>query len=78
MNTGWDFANAADPDDPASLDSLMPWSESLPAGIRLKPKGAEEAARMADDPIICQQLGKPAARGPIRCTEARELGKPAS
>ena len=54
LNTGWDFANAADPDDPAYLDSLMPWSESLPAGIRLKPGAAEEAARMADDPIICQ------------------------
>ena len=30
----------------------MPWSESVPAEIRLKPKAAEEAARMADDPII--------------------------
>ena len=44
--------NAENPDDPAYLDSLMLWSESGPAEIRLKPKAAEEAARMADDPII--------------------------
>ena len=31
-----------------ALDSLMPWSKSVLAEIRLKPK----AARMADDPII--------------------------
>ena len=30
----------------------MPWSESVPAEIRLKPEAAKEAARMADDPII--------------------------
>lgn len=30
----------------------MPWSESVPAEIRLKPKAAEGAARMDDDPII--------------------------
>lgn len=47
-----EMPNAADPGDPAYLDSLMPWSESVPAEIRLKPKAAEEAARMADDPII--------------------------
>lgn len=35
-----------------ALDSLMPWSKSVLAEIRLKPKAAEEAARMADDPII--------------------------
>ena len=46
------MSNAADPGDPAYLDSLMPWSESVPAKIKLKPKAAEEAARMADDPII--------------------------
>ena len=40
------------PDGPAYLDSLMPWSESVPAEIRLRPKAAEEAAKMADDPII--------------------------
>ena len=44
--------NAADPGDPAYLDSLMPWPESVPAEIRLKPKAAEEAARIADDPIV--------------------------
>lgn len=38
--------------DPAYLNSLMPWSESMPAEIRLKPKAAEEAAKMADDPTI--------------------------
>ena len=37
-----------DPDDPVFLDSLMPWSESVLAEMRLRPK----AARMADDPII--------------------------
>ena len=30
----------------------MPWSESVPAEIRLKSKAAEKAARMADGPII--------------------------
>ena len=47
-----EMPNAENPDDPAYLDSLMPWSQSAPAEIRLKPKAAEEAARMADDPII--------------------------
>lgn len=47
-----EMPNAEDPGDPAYLNSLMPWSESVPAGIRLKPEAAEEAARMADDPII--------------------------
>lgn len=44
--------NAEDPNDPTYLDSPMPWPESAPAAIRLKPKAAEEAIRMADDPII--------------------------
>ena len=43
-----EMPNAENPDDPAHLDSLMPWSESVPAEVRLKPK----AAKMADDPII--------------------------
>lgn len=30
----------------------MPWSESVPAEVELKLKAAEDAARMADDPII--------------------------
>ena len=30
----------------------MPWSESVPAEIRLKPEAAKEAARMADDPFV--------------------------
>lgn len=47
-----EIPDAANPGGPACLDSLMPWSESVPAEIRLKPKAAEEAARMADDPII--------------------------
>ena len=35
------------------LDSLMPWSDSVPEGIRLTPPAAAaEAAKMADDPII--------------------------
>lgn len=38
-------ASAAGPGDPAYLDFLMPWSESVPAEIRLKPEAAEEAAR---------------------------------
>ena len=42
-----EMPNEKNPDDPAYLDSLMPWSESVPAEIRLKPK----AAKMADDPI---------------------------
>ena len=44
--------NAKNPGDPAYLDSLMPWSGSTPADIRLRPEAAEEAAKMADDPII--------------------------
>mgnify|MGYP004474610255 CR=1 FL=1 len=47
-----EMPNAVDPGDPAYLDSLMPWSQSVPAEIRLKPNAAEGAARMADDPII--------------------------
>ncbi len=48
-----EMPNAADPDDPAYLDSLMPWSESVPTGIRLRPgTAAAEAAKMADDPIV--------------------------
>ena len=47
-----EMPNAADPGDPAYLDSLMPWSESVPADIRLKPEAAKEAAMMPDDPII--------------------------
>ena len=44
--------NAKSPGSPAYLDSLMPWSGSVPAEIRLKPKAAEEATRMADGPTI--------------------------
>ena len=47
-----EMPNAADPGDLACLDSPMPWSQSVPAEIRLKPNAAEGAARMADDPII--------------------------
>ena len=47
-----EMPNAADPGDPAYHDSLMPWSESVPAEIRLKPEATEKAARMTDDPII--------------------------
>ena len=31
-------------DNPAYLDSLMPWSESVPTEIRLRPEAAAEAA----------------------------------
>ena len=44
--------NAKNPVDPAYLNSLMPWSECVSADIRLKPKAAEDAARMADSPIV--------------------------
>lgn len=47
-----EIPDAANPGDTACLDSLMPRSESVPAENRLKPKAAEEAARMADDPIV--------------------------
>lgn len=47
-----EMPNAEDPGDPAYLDTLMPWSGSVPEGIRLKPAAAAEAAKMADDPII--------------------------
>lgn len=47
-----EMPNAADPGDPAYLDSLMPWSNSVPDEIRLKSAAAAEAAKMADDPII--------------------------
>lgn len=44
--------NAENPDDPAYLDSLMPWSESVPAETRLRPEAVKSVAKMADDPII--------------------------
>ena len=47
-----EMPNAADPGDPSYLDSLMPWSGSVPAGTRLNPEAAAEAAKMADDPIV--------------------------
>ena len=47
-----EMSNAEDPGDPAYLDLLIPWSQSVPAEVGLKPKAAEAAARMADDPII--------------------------
>lgn len=47
-----EMPNAADPGDPAYLDSLMPWSDSVPGEIRLTPAAAAKAAKMADDPII--------------------------
>ena len=47
-----EMPNAADPGDQAYLDSLIPWSESVPAEIRLRLKAAEEVTRMADDQII--------------------------
>lgn len=47
-----EMPNAADPGDPAYLDSLMPWSDSVPEEIRLTPAAAAKAAKMADDPII--------------------------
>ena len=47
-----EMPNAADPGDLAYLDSLMPWSDSVPDEIRLEPAAAAEAAKMADDPII--------------------------
>lgn len=39
-----EMPNAADPGDLAYLDSLMPWSDSAPDEIRLKPAAAAEAA----------------------------------
>lgn len=47
-----EIPNAADPGDLAYLDSLMPWSDSVPDEIRLKPAAAAEEAKMTDDPII--------------------------
>ena len=47
-----EMPNEKNPDDPAYLDSLMTWPGSVRADIRLKPKAAEEAARIADDPIV--------------------------
>lgn len=44
-----ELPNAENPDGPAYLDSLMPRSDSVPADIGLKPKAAEEAAKMADN-----------------------------
>lgn len=42
-----EMPNATDLGDSAYPDSLMPWSESVPTEIRLKPKAAEEAAKIA-------------------------------
>lgn len=44
--------NAQNIDSSDFLDTLMPWSPSVPAHIHLKPKGAAEAAEMADDAIV--------------------------
>lgn len=30
----------------------MPWSDSVPIEVRLRPEAAKEAAKMSDDPII--------------------------
>lgn len=47
-----EIPNAKDPGDPAYLDSLMPWSESVPPEIRLKSNATEEVTKIADDLII--------------------------
>lgn len=47
-----EMPNAENPDDPAYLDSLVPWSESIPAEIRLRQEAARNAAKMADGPTI--------------------------
>lgn len=44
--------NAEDASDADFLDSLMPWSSSVPNDIHLKPEVAAEAAQMADEPIV--------------------------
>lgn len=44
--------NAQNIDSSNFLDTLMPWSPSVPAHIHLKPKAATEAAEMADDAIV--------------------------
>lgn len=47
-----EMPNAADPGDPAYLDSLMPWSDSVPDEIRLKPAAAAEAAKMVPSIVL--------------------------
>ena len=47
-----EMPNAKDISDVNFLDSLMPWSASIPAELHLKPEVAAEAAKMADDPIV--------------------------
>ena len=38
--------------EPGRIDRYLPWSEEVPAGCRLGPGGAEEAAEMPDEPIV--------------------------
>lgn len=70
-----DGTNAKDPGGPACLDSLMPWSGSAPANIRLRPEAAEGAAQMVDDPII--DIGPPAFHDDEEWENSRTFLKPA-
>ncbi|MEG1624488.1 MAG: hypothetical protein RR300_06475, partial [Raoultibacter sp.] len=47
-----EMPNAKDASDLNFLDSLMPWSPSIPTELHLKSKVATGATRMADDPIV--------------------------
>ncbi|MEG0456420.1 MAG: transposase domain-containing protein, partial [Bacteroides sp.] len=47
-----EMPNAKDASDLNFLDSLMPWSPSIPTELHLKSKVATEATRMADAPIV--------------------------
>lgn len=38
--------------EPGRIDRYLPWSDEVPAGCRLGPDGAEEAAEMPDEPIV--------------------------
>ena len=38
--------------EPGRIDRYLPWSDEVPAGCRLSPDRAEEAAEMPDEPIV--------------------------
>ena len=39
-------------EEPGRIDRYLPWSGEVPAGCRLGPDRAEEAAEMPDEPIV--------------------------
>ena len=41
--------------EPGRIDRYLPWSDEVPAGCRISPDRAEEAAEMPDEPIVDEE-----------------------